>query len=313
MDYKREVPSRQAEQGKPPAARTVVALGGPEDVRIELTAAAVPYGADTILKMLAPPARVAQDQPIEAPARRADEGTMAETPLAEQVAIVTGASHGIGEAIARKLAELGAEVVLAARNRERLEEVARGLTRQGGRARIHPVDLREPAAVEELVHEAARGGRLDILVNNAGIGGFGEPLHDTPPARWDAIMETNLRAVYLAVRAAVPYMIQRQTGHIVNISSLAAHNPVPGGAAYAASKWALNGLTYSIAEELRGYGIRASVVCPGSVDTDLVPDRGKDRRKMLRPEDVAHAVAMLVTQAPQSFVSEVLLRPTLKP
>lgn len=239
------------------------------------------------------------------------KGNMAETPLAEQVALVTGASHGIGEAIARRLAELGAEVVLAARSRERLEEVARGLN---GRGRIHCLDLRQPQAVEEMVHAAARPhGRLDILVNNAGVGAFGLPLHETAPETWDAVMETNLRAVYLAVRAAAPYMIQRQTGHIVNISSLAAHNPVPGGAAYAASKWALNGLSYSIAEELRGYGIRVSVICPGSVDTDLVPERGKDRRKMLQPDDVAHVVAMLVTQAPQSFASEVLIRPTRKP
>lgn len=239
---------------------------------------------------------------------------MAETPLKEQVAIVTGASHGIGEAIARTLADLGAEVVLAARNRERMEELARNWSARQAKVRVHPVDLRQPAAVEELIHATVRAtGRLDILVNNAGIGSFGQPLHEMPPAVWDAIMETNLRAVYLAVRAAAPYMIQRQTGHIINISSLAAHNPVPNGAAYAASKWALNGLTYSIAEELRGYGIRASVVCPGSVDTDLVPDRVKDRRKMLQAQDVAHVVAMLVTQAPQSFASEVLIRPTMKP
>jgi short-subunit dehydrogenase len=108
-------------------------------------------------------------------------------------------------------------------------------------------------------------------------------------------------------------MIHAKSGHIINISSLAGKNPVPNGAAYAASKWGLNGLSYSVAEELRGYNIRVSVVCPGSVDTELSPHTGKDANKMLRPDDVGHVVGMLVTQAPQSFVSEVLIRPTQKP
>lgn len=108
-------------------------------------------------------------------------------------------------------------------------------------------------------------------------------------------------------------MIHAKAGHIINISSLAGKNALPKGAAYAASKWGLNGLSYSIAEELRSYNIRVSVVCPGSVDTELGPHTGKDPNKMLRPEDVGHVVEMLVTQKPQSFVSEVLLRPTQKP
>jgi NAD(P)-dependent dehydrogenase (short-subunit alcohol dehydrogenase family) len=108
-------------------------------------------------------------------------------------------------------------------------------------------------------------------------------------------------------------MIRAGMGHIVNISSLAGKNALPNGSAYAASKWGLNGLSYSTAEELRGHGIRVSVICPGSVDTELSPHTGKDSNKMLKPDDVAHVVAMLVTQAPQSFASEVLLRPTQKP
>jgi NAD(P)-dependent dehydrogenase (short-subunit alcohol dehydrogenase family) len=108
-------------------------------------------------------------------------------------------------------------------------------------------------------------------------------------------------------------MIRARSGHIINISSLAGKNALPNGAAYAASKWGLNGLTYSMAEELRAHNIRVSVICPGSTNTDLSPHLGKDPAKMLQPEDVAHAVAMLVTQAPQSFVSEILLRPTQKP
>jgi len=126
-------------------------------------------------------------------------------------------------------------------------------------------------------------------------------------------MNTNLRGVYYCMRSFAPMMIRARCGHIVNISSLAGKNALPNGAAYAASKWGLNGLSYSAAEELRGHNIRVSVVCPGSVNTDLSPHQGKDPKKMLQPEDVAQVVAMLVTQEPQSFVSEVLLRPTQKP
>jgi NAD(P)-dependent dehydrogenase (short-subunit alcohol dehydrogenase family) len=133
------------------------------------------------------------------------------------------------------------------------------------------------------------------------------------PQAWDKLLNTNLRGVFYCVRSFAPMMILAGTGHIVNISSLAGKNALPNGAAYAASKWGLNGLSYSIAEELRGHGIRVSVVCPGSVDTELSPHTGKDSDKMLKPDDVAHVVAMLVTQAPQSFASEVLLRPTQKP
>ena len=108
-------------------------------------------------------------------------------------------------------------------------------------------------------------------------------------------------------------MLKRGSGHIVNISSIAGKNALPNGAAYAASKWGLNGLSYSVAEELRSHNIRVSVICPGSTNTDLSPHVGKDPAKMLQPEDVAHTVAMLVTQSPQSFVSEIILRPTQKP
>src|SRR5208282_6871616 len=141
-------------------------------------------------------------------------------------------------------------------------------------------------------------GRLDILVNNAGIGGFSGPLHQLPPNSWEQILNTNLRSVFYTTRAFVPLMMRARSGHIINISSLAGKNALPNGAAYAASKWGLNGLSYSLAEELRGFNIRVAVICPGSTNTDFSPRAGKDPAKMLQPEDVAHAVAMLVTQAP---------------
>lgn len=234
--------------------------------------------------------------------------------LSSQTAVVTGAGRGIGAAIASRLAGLGATVLLCGRTRSHLQTTADAIRKDGGRVEIMECDLTVLAAVERLAsHVRERLQRVDILVNNAGIGGFGGPLYELSPEEWDRILNTNLRGVYYAIRAFAPMMIQARKGHIVNISSLAGKNALPNGAAYAASKWGLNGLTYSVAEELRTHNIRVSVVCPGSVDTSLSPHAGKDKGKMLQPDDVAHAVEMLVTQAPQSFISEVLLRPTQKP
>src|SRR5438067_13661631 len=235
-------------------------------------------------------------------------------PLHEQVAVVTGAGRGIGAAIARKLAGLGAVVILCGRKREPLESTAGEIRRDDGQAEVLPCDVTDLSSVEAAAQRIDKThGRADILVNNAGIGGFGGALHEMLPESWDAVLNTNLRGVYYCIRSFAPMMMRARSGHIVNISSLAGKNPLPNGAAYAASKWGLNGLSYSVGEELRAYNIRVSVVCPGSTNTDLSPHEGKNTSKMLQPEDVAHVVGMLVQQTPQSFVSEVLIRPTQKP
>ena len=234
--------------------------------------------------------------------------------LEGQVAVVTGAGRGIGAAIAGKLAKLGAALALCGRNRSHLESVAKAIANEGGKAEVVPCDVTSLESVEAAAKSVeATFGRLDILVNNAGIGGFGGPLHQLPPDNWDQIFNTNLRGVFYTTRAFAPMMIRARSGHIINISSLAGKNALPNGAAYAASKWGLNGLSYSMAEELRAHKIRVAVICPGSTNSDFSPHAGKDPSKMLQPEDVAHVVAMLVTQSPQSFVSEILLRPTQKP
>jgi len=126
-------------------------------------------------------------------------------------------------------------------------------------------------------------------------------------------MHTNLRGVFYCIRAFAPMMIEAHSGHIINISSIASKNALPNGAVYAASKWGLNGLSYSVAEELRNHNIRVAVICPGSTVSELSPHLGKDPAKMLKPYDIAHAVEMLVTQKPESFISELILRPTQKP
>jgi NAD(P)-dependent dehydrogenase (short-subunit alcohol dehydrogenase family) len=166
--------------------------------------------------------------------------------------------------------------------------------------------------IQTLSSRIDQAGGCDILVNSAGIGRIGSPLHEIPLDDFDAVIATNLRAPFLLMRAVIPHMIARRAGDIVNISSLAGQSPLANGAAYAASKWALNGLSYSAAEELRSHNIRVSVVAPGSVNTDFGRG-GKDRTKMLQPDDVAATVAMLVTQPRHAFISEVRMRPTQKP
>jgi 3-oxoacyl-[acyl-carrier protein] reductase len=252
------------------------------------------------------------------PKRKANESQpapeMGAKPPFNQVAVVTGAGRGIGAAIARMLAAMGARVVLCGRTVRNLESTAAEIARAGGQAEVGACDVSDLRSVEALAGRVERSfGQIDILVNNAGIGGFSAPLHQLAPEEWDKILHTNLRGVYYMIRSFAPMMMRGKGGHIINISSLAGKNALPNGAAYAASKWGLNGLSFSVAEELRAHNIRVSVICPGSTNTELSPHVGKDTSKMLQPADVAHAVAMLVTQAPQSFVSEILLRPTMKP
>ncbi len=241
-----------------------------------------------------------------------------DTGFEQNVAVVTGAARGIGEAISRRLASLGMTVILLARDRERLQSVVAGIEDLGGKAEVYPCDLRDETAIDGLAsYLRQKHARCDVLVNCAAVGWTGKPLHEMSVAAWDDLMATNLRGPFLMIRALAPLMIERRSGHIINISSLVGRNPFPNGAAYSASKWGLNGLTYSVAEELRKDNIRVSAVAPGSVNTGFGgkgdPGEFKDEAWKIQPGDVADVVEMLVRQPAQSFVSEVLMRPTRKP
>ncbi len=234
-------------------------------------------------------------------------------PLKDSVALVTGGGHGIGAGIASHLAAMGALTIICGRSQGPLDATAQAITRAGGRCQPIACDVTSLEAVNALAARVQQEhGRLDILVNNAGVSGARVPLHQFPPEDWERVFNTNLRGVYYCIRAFAPMMIAARRGDIINISSLAGKNALPNGAAYAASKWGLNGLSYSVAEELRQHNVRVTVIAPGSTNSDWAHS-GKDVGKMLLPSDVAHVVAMIVTQAPQSFASEVLLRPTQKP
>jgi 3-oxoacyl-[acyl-carrier protein] reductase len=238
---------------------------------------------------------------------------VAGTPLRGTVALVTGGSRGIGKAIARKLASLGAAVSICGRDVAAIEQSANEIRQLGGPVHAQIADVTKAADVEALVHATQEKlGPISILVNNAGIGRFG-PVQEKSEEEWDLVMNSNLKSIFLVSRAVAPSMIRAGAGDIINISSLAGKNTFAGGGIYCASKWGVQGLTGCMAEDLRGHGIRVSAVCPGSVATEFSGRGPKDPKKVLSAEDVAHAVAMLVLQGPQSFISEVHLRPLTKP
>lgn len=236
-------------------------------------------------------------------------------PLSDHVALVTGGSRGIGKAISLNLARLGAAVCICGRDHKVLESTAQELRAITPRVLSVPADVTQPDQVNALAQAAEQKlGPITLLVNNAGIGnpGFGA-IQDKSESDWDTVLNTNLKSVFLVSRAVVPSMILRKRGDIINISSLAGKNTFAGGALYCASKWGLQGLSGCMAEDLRAYGIRVSVICPGSVATEFSGRGSKDPTKVLTADDVAHAVAMLVLQGPQSFISEVHMRPVAKP
>jgi len=233
--------------------------------------------------------------------------------LSGKTALITGGSKGIGFAIAERLGRMGARVAICARDANRLEKAAEALRAAKIGVLPIPADVSHGEEVERMISQVERTlGPLDIVVNNAGTGVF-LPGHEATEENWDTVLDTNLKSVFLVCKAVAPGMIQHGGGQIINISSLAGKNAFAGGAVYCASKWGLQGFSSCLAEDLRGYNIRVSLICPGSVLTDFGPHAGKDPEKMLQPEDVAHAVAALVTQTPQSFISEVLIRPAQKP
>ncbi|MGY1686739.1 SDR family NAD(P)-dependent oxidoreductase [Geodermatophilus sp. SYSU D00867] len=191
-----------------------------------------------------------------------------------RVAIVTGGASGIGRALGAALVRRGDQVVLAGPDGAAAVQAAERLTADGpGTATGAAVDVRDAAAVEALVTgTTGRYGRLDLLVNNAGVG-MGGPVEELSLAHWDRAIDVNLRGVVHGVQAAYPLMVRQGSGHIVNTASLAGLLPNPGFTPYAATKWAVVGLSLSLRGEAAPRGVRVSVVCPGGVDTPML-DKG---------------------------------------
>ncbi len=238
------------------------------------------------------------------------------TPLEGQVAIVTGGSRGIGRAIAAALLARGAHVAITGVNKDRLEQAEAELARAatgGARILIFVADVRDQLAVQSLVDETARRqGGLDILVNNAGVGWFGS-VESQGHDEWRRVMDTNVTGVFNCCKAAIPHLRRRGGGYIINISSLAGTNPFVGGAAYCASKAAVDVFSEALMQEVRHDGIRVSYIKPGSVNTDFMGQADPDNEWKLRPEDVGEVVVDLVSQDRRSLSSRVEMRPSRPP
>jgi len=231
--------------------------------------------------------------------------------LDNQVAVVTGAGRGIGRAVAIELGQLGMRVALTSRTRTDLDATAGEVPG----AHLATADIRNREQVEAMLSDVAnRLGPIDVLVNSAGLYRFG-PVVEASDDDFDTVVDTNLKGIFFASRAVLPSMIERRKGHIINISSIAGKVGSANRALYCASKFGVVGFSYSLAEEVREHGVRVSVVCPGSTNTDFSPKdtAGKSRERMLQPADVAHAVRMLLGQEANSFISEIIMRPTRKP
>ena len=174
--------------------------------------------------------------------------------------------------------------MVCGRTQSHIDQTASRISSAGGHAEAIAADVSDWKSLSALAQKMQQShGKLDILVNNAGIGGFGGPLHQMPLENWDAVMNTNLRGVFYAIRAFVPLLVSAGGGHIINISSIPGKNALPNGAAYAASKWGLNGLSYSVAEELRGQKIRVSVICPAPLIPNSHPMKARARTRCCNP------------------------------
>jgi NAD(P)-dependent dehydrogenase (short-subunit alcohol dehydrogenase family) len=230
--------------------------------------------------------------------------------LAGKVAIVTGASRGIGRAISVALAEESATIVLAARSIRKLQETAEKVKQAGGKAEIVVTDLTEEKSIKNLVKVTNKKfGRLNILINNAGVT-HSANLQKTKTKDWDHCFLVNSRAPFILCREAMPLLEKADAAYIVNIASVVGVKGYPLQSAYTASKHAIRGMTISLAEELKNTNIRVHLLCPGGVNTELIPRVRPDLKKedLMRPEEIAELVVYLVTHKGKARIDELHVR-----
>ncbi len=239
-----------------------------------------------------------------------------------KVAVITGASSGIGEATAYRLSEEGANVVLGARRLERLNTVAEAINEKYGAdtAVVVETDVTNQDAVNRLINKAKSiTGNIDILVNNAGIMLLG-PMTERPVEEWRQMMEVNVMGLLYCIKAALPSFVQQKSGYIVNVSSVSGRRVTSTGAVYSGTKFAVNAITDGLRQELTNYGVRIVSIEPGLVATEL-PYHVRDEQirerltnmenfTKLTSEDIAEAVRYAVTQPEHVNVNEILIRPT---
>ena len=231
--------------------------------------------------------------------------------LFQKIAVVTGATKGIGRAIAKSLVSAGAKVVITARDEREIANTISELNGIGpGTAVGYVCDVRDYQQVKSVFAEI---GGVDILVNNAGIGIFA-PVESMSVEDFRAVLETNVFGVFYCCHEAIPLMKQRGGGYIINISSLAGTNAHPEMAAYNASKFGLNGFSEALMQEVRQDGIKVSYIMPGSVNTEFGGDEPSDAKSwQLQPDDIARVVLNLLQYPDRSLPSRIEIRPSRPP
>jgi NADP-dependent 3-hydroxy acid dehydrogenase YdfG len=242
-------------------------------------------------------------------------------PLSGKVALVTGASSGIGEATAVALAEAGAAVAIGARRRDRLDALAAKLRDGGTSVLALDLDVTDEAACTEAVRRTREElGGLDVLVNNAGVMLLGT-IRGADTEEWRRMVHTNVLGLMYMTHAAIDGMVEQGSGDIVNVSSVAGRTARVGAGVYNASKWAVNAFSESLRQEVTAKGVRIGLVEPGAVDTELsshithpgaraAAEKMRESMRVLHSDDIARAVLYLVTQPPHVAINEVLVRPT---
>jgi 3-oxoacyl-[acyl-carrier protein] reductase len=247
--------------------------------------------------------------------RPSGKSTPVSAELSNSIALITGAGRGIGRATALRLARARCDLALVARTQAELEAVAAEAAPHGVRTLVLPADITDDAQVESFLQRTVvQLGTVSILINNAGCAPPRTRVGKAAVPEWDRMLATCLRAPMVLSRLVLPDMLVNKRGAIINIASLAARTVRPGEAGYAAAKAGLIAFTRTLFAEVRGSGIKVAAICPGYVDTDLVPaNRRVDRSKFLQPEDVAEAIFQVLTSDQRACPTEVILEPQFDP
>lgn len=237
------------------------------------------------------------------------------------VALITGASSGIGEATAKHLANAGYTVMVTARRADRLNTLVEQIESNGGHAKPFVCDITDPGSVQSMIDEVlAHSNRLDVLVNNAGVMPL-EPVDASNLDNWKQMVDVNINGVLYTTHAALPHFTAKNAGHIINISSVAGRRVFPRGAVYCGTKFFVHAFSEGLRAELSQRGIRVTIVAPGLVHTELhshIPDEAAQQRlknldfDWLQPDDIAKAVLYAVEQPDHVAVNEVLIRPSMQ-
>ncbi|HDG8385455.1 TPA: SDR family oxidoreductase [Staphylococcus aureus] len=229
------------------------------------------------------------------------------TVLTDKIAVVTGAGSGIGEAIATLLHEEGAKVVLAGRNKEKLQNVANQLSQDS--VKVVPTDVTNKEEVDELIKIAQQTfGGLDIVINSAGQM-LSSKITDYQVDEWDSMIDVNIKGTLYTVQAALPTMLEQSSGHLINIASITGFEVTKSSTIYSATKAAVHTITQGLEKELAKTGVKVTSISPGMVDTAITAAYNPSDRKKLDPQDIAEAVLYALTQPSHVNVNEITVRP----